>query len=150
MRNPHAVRPWQHVLDALSGYLWLGGRLLDGSTADLAGAWNFGPEPGTAMSVQALTERALQAWGRGEWEDLSEPDAPYESPFLGLSIDKAKRELGWRPVYAVDDAVDANSAWYRRAESAMDDMYAFTAAQILEYVELAGEVGAVWAAGDSR
>jgi CDP-glucose 4,6-dehydratase len=146
VRQPSAVRPWQHVLDALSGYLWLGARMLAGHGAELADSWNFGPEPGSGISVQALTERVLQAWQQGRWEDLSAPGAPPESSFLGLCIDKAKQRLRWRPVLSLQEAIEATIAWYRQAAGGAD-MQAFTRGQIAEYVGRGAAAGAVWAAG---
>jgi CDP-glucose 4,6-dehydratase len=148
VRHPEAVRPWHHVLDALSGYLRLGAHMLAGGGADLSGSWNFGPEAGSGISVRALAERVLQAWGQGRWEDLSEPGAPPESPFLGLCIDKAKRHLQWRPVLSLQEAIDATVAWYRSAARGAD-MYAFTAGQIAEYADRAGAANAVWTRGVS-
>jgi CDP-glucose 4,6-dehydratase len=119
--------------------------LADGA-ADLAGPWNFGPEPGSGISVNALTERVLGAWEQGRWEDLSEPGAPPESPFLGLCVDKAKQHLRWRPALSLQEAIDATVAWYRRAAHSAD-MYTFTAGQLAEYVDRAAALGAIWTAG---
>ncbi len=147
LRNPKALRPWQHVLDALSGYLWLAARMLTEGAAELAEAWNFGPEPGRAMSVEALTQRFLRAWPGGRAEPRSESDPPHEAAHLRLDIDKAGRRLSWRPVYDIDQAIDATIAWHKEAESG-GDMFAFTARQIREYVESAHAKGAVWATGE--
>lgn len=148
VRHPDAVRPWQHVLDALSGYLWLGTRLLGDDAADFAGPWNFGPEPGSGISVRTITERVLHAWEQGQWEDLSDPGAPPEAPFLGLSIDKAKRHLPWRPIMSLDESIDATVAWYRRAAHGAD-MYTLTAEQIAAFVGRDAATGASWTAGVS-
>ncbi|MCH8006170.1 MAG: CDP-glucose 4,6-dehydratase [Planctomycetes bacterium] len=147
LRNPKALRPWQHVLDALSGYLWLAARMLTEGAAELAEAWNFGPEPGLAMSVEALTQRFLRAWPGGRWEPRCESDPPHEAAHLRLDIAKARRRLSWRPVYSVDQAIDATVDWYKAAESG-GDMVAFTARQIREYVECAHAKGATWATGE--
>ncbi len=147
LRNPKALRPWQHVLDALSGYLWLAARMLTEGAAELAEAWNFGPEPGRTMSVEALTQRFLRAWPSGRAEPRSESDPPHEAAHLRLDIDKARRRLSWRPVYSVDQAIDATIDWHKEAESG-GDMFAFTARQIREYVESAHAKGAFWATGE--
>jgi CDP-glucose 4,6-dehydratase len=113
LRNPSAIRPWQHVLDALSGYLWLAASMLEPGGSELAGAWNFGPDPGDAIPVSALTERALLAWGSGSWVDASDPAAPHEAGFLSLDATKAVERLGWRPTWRVGEAIDATVAWYK-------------------------------------
>ena len=87
VRNPSATRPWQHVLDCLSGYLWLGARLA--KEADLADAFNFGPRLEAQRPVRELVETLLQHWP-GEWTDASDPNAPHEAPTLSLNIDKAR------------------------------------------------------------
>ena len=120
LRNPRAVRPWQHVLDALSGYLELGARLLRDGGEGLAEPWNFGPEPGTDLDVESLTERILHAWGGGAplpWHATGEEGGPREAGYLALSIDKAKMRLGWRPTWDVARAVDETVAWYRDRET---------------------------------
>jgi CDP-glucose 4,6-dehydratase len=145
VRHPAAIRPWQHVLDALSGYLWLGARLVEGAP-EFADAWNFGPEPGTAASVRELVERILKAWGHGQWRDLSDPGAPPEAAFLELSIEKARSRLGWRPIYGLDEAIENTVQWYRDAESRADP-FAFSVEQIRQYRRRARHAGAAWAAG---
>jgi CDP-glucose 4,6-dehydratase len=131
LRHPHAVRPWQHVLDALSGYLALATRLLEGDGAAHAEAWNFGPDPGPPVTVAALTERLLRAWpGGGSWVPAPDPAAPPEVAHLALDNAKAKARLGWSPVWTTDEAVEATAAWYgERAPS----MRAFTVGQIEAY-----------------
>ncbi len=90
LRNPGAVRPWQHVLDALSGYLWLGARMLEDGADGLAGAWNFGPESGDAIPVSELTEQMLRAWGDGSWIDATV--AWYKAAERGANRDEVTRE----------------------------------------------------------
>lgn len=151
VRNPDAVRPWQHVLDALGGYLWLAARMTAESRGRPPGtgpcgldeAWNFGPVPGRTMNVRALVERLLAAWGEGSWRDCREPNAPHETPALELSIDKARDRLGWEPVWSLDDAIDATVAWYRAAAEGGRDLHALTVEQIRGYAVRAGRA---WAA----
>jgi CDP-glucose 4,6-dehydratase len=115
LRNPGAVRPWQHVLDALSGYLWLGRLMLEPGAERLAGAWNFGPDPDDAIPVSDLTQRACIAWGGGSWIDAGEPGAPHEAGYLSLDAGKAEQQLEWRPTWRVGEAIDATVAWYKAA-----------------------------------
>jgi CDP-glucose 4,6-dehydratase len=147
LRNPQAVRPWQHVLDALSGYLWLAARLLEEGPEGLAEPWNFGPEPGTDLDVESLTERILRAWGGGVWHATGDEGGPREAGHLALSIDKARTRLPWRPTWDVMRAVDETVAWYRdRATPA----FARTVAQIHLYQEDARRAGQAWATGSTR
>src|SRR2546422_232039 len=89
VRNPSAIRPWQHVLECLSGYLWLAARLgQESKNSRLAGAFNFGPEPSARQPVRRLVEEILQDWP-GQWVDGSDPKAPHEATLLSLSIEKA-------------------------------------------------------------
>src|SRR5207249_2557604 len=101
VRNPDAVRPWQHVLEPLAGYLLLGARLAEGvaqgNAAPFCGPWNFGPRMEDSRSVRQMTEELISAWGQGTWEDRHDPKAPHEAGLLHLSIDKAQTHLGWSP-----------------------------------------------------
>lgn len=113
VRNPHAIRPWQHVLEPLSGYLTLAAAMLEKPGAKWASAWNFGPVSGTELPVGALAEAFVKAWGQGEWVDQSSPDQPHEASILRLSIEKAGWELGWRPRWTCAEMVKRTANWYR-------------------------------------
>jgi CDP-glucose 4,6-dehydratase len=115
VRNPNSVRPWQHVLDCLAGYLLLAERLLAEPFAPRwCSAWNFGPEAGDIWPVGRLADSFGAAWGPGAgWRDASEPGAPPETGFLSLCIDKARRDLGWRPRWSTAEAVERTAAWYK-------------------------------------
>ncbi len=112
IRNPNAVRPWQHVLEPSSGYLLLAEKLWS-EGGKFAEAWNFGPDESDAKPVQWIVERIAEAWGRpGAWA----PDKgahPHEATYLALDCSKAKEKLGWRPRWSLDRALDATSEWYR-------------------------------------
>lgn len=115
VRSPHAIRPWQHVLEPLSGYLSLAARQW-AEPEFAAQAWNFGPAAAGHVPVQVLVESVVRAWGRGSWTDASggaSADRLHEARFLKLDITKAMSLLDWRPVYSVDEAVAATVAWYR-------------------------------------
>jgi len=114
VRRPSSVRPWQHVLEPLSGYLRLAARMLVASDPRLCGAWNFGPMPGEETTVCRLIEQFIREWGGGSWQDASDPHQPHEDDVLRLSIDKAVHQLGWRPRWGVAEAVRRSCAWYRR------------------------------------
>jgi CDP-glucose 4,6-dehydratase len=114
VRSPLAVRPWQHVLEPLAGYLTLAARMLAGDDARWCDAWNFGPPAGEDLPVRRLVELFIEAWGEGAWQDMGRPDAPHEAGVLRLNIDKSLHQLGWRPRWPVAEAVRRAAAWYRR------------------------------------
>ena len=136
VRNPSAVRPWQHVLECLSGYLWLAARLSKEPKASrLASAFNFGPEPSARQPVRRLVEGILTVWP-GEWVDGSDPKSPHEAMLLSLSIEKAGALLGWSPSWDFGEAIQKTIAWYyERHMSKNPDMLAFSNNQIDEYVK---------------
>lgn len=112
LRNPHATRPWQHVLEPIRGYLMLGERLLkDGEV--FAEAWNFGPRDEDVVSVRELTEMILRHWGRGELVTDGAADGLHEARDLKLDCSKAHARLGWRPALNLEAAAAMTVAWYR-------------------------------------
>lgn len=115
VRSPRAVRPWQHVLAPLSGYLALAARLLeDPEPAPLCGAWNFGPSPDAARPVQALVETALARWGAGPWRRVQDDLVEHEAAYLALDSEKAARLLHWRGAWDFEQSVSATVDWYRK------------------------------------
>jgi CDP-glucose 4,6-dehydratase len=113
VRNPEAVRPWQHVLEPLSGYLLLGARLLMNGQRD-AGAWNFGPLDQGERPVRWVVERFLDEWGSGSWTTPTpRGTAPHEAMRLSLDSTKARERLGWAPVWDGPTAVRQTASWYR-------------------------------------
>lgn len=113
VRNPGATRPWQHVLEPLSGYLRLAEAVT--ASADLASAFNFGPQLEANRSVRELVEVALDHWP-GHWQDQSDPTAPHEASLLNLVIDKAHHQLGWTSRWDFSTTVARTVNWYRRVE----------------------------------
>ncbi|MDX2163373.1 MAG: CDP-glucose 4,6-dehydratase [bacterium] len=119
VRNRRSVRPWQHVLEPLSGYLWLAAKLRGSDGMRCAAAYNFGPQITESHSVGELADAMVQAWGDGViWQDLTDPRAPHEAGLLKLSIDKAHAELGWSPVWDFETTVRRTMQWYKAALSA--------------------------------
>ena len=112
VRNPVHVRPWQHVLDALYGYLLVAASLL-ASRRDLQGAWNFGPDHNAERTVEDLVETFLSAWGEGSWEAASEGVTAPETGKLVLDSAKAGRLLQWTPQWPFEEAVGRTARWYR-------------------------------------
>jgi CDP-glucose 4,6-dehydratase len=112
IRNPHAIRPWQHVLEPLGGYLLLAERLChDGR--QFAGAWNFGPSGNDTKTVEEVVRRVLELWDEGAgWVQDASPQ-PHESGVLRLDCAKALQHLGWKPQWNIDQALAATVAWYK-------------------------------------
>jgi CDP-glucose 4,6-dehydratase len=134
LRRPNAIRPWQHVLEPLGGYLTLARRLAGPDRAALSRAWNLGPEATDEASVQELTEMLLGAWGGGSWTTDGEADDPPEAGILRLSIERAHRELGWRPRWRLSDAVSRTVAWYREYTTDPERARAMCVVDIAAYV----------------
>ena len=128
VRNPGAIRPWQHVLEPLSGYLTLAARQWDrAAVGDFADAFNFGPASAGNMTVRAVVERALEAWGGGHWHGPEsagtrrQAATHHEATFLKLDITKATNVLHWKPALTVDAAIARTIRWYKeRAERGRD------------------------------
>ena len=140
VRHPGAIRPWQHVLEPLSGYLRLGQQLW--SSADFADAWNFGPGAAGEVSVQQLTARLGMHWPalRIEHEHAAQL---HEAAILRLNCDKARQQLAWHPVWSIDTALERTAHWYRGFEESgrlgsVDDLAA--------YIDDARRLGLEWAA----
>ncbi len=145
VRNPNAVRPWQHVLECLSGYLWLAARVAaKPENSRLVGAFNFGPDPSSRQPVRRVVEEVLRHWP-GEWVDAAAPGAAHEATLLMLAIDKAAALLGWRPVWSLDRAVQETIRWYRQRHQENRDMLPVSREQIDAYVTDARRAGAAWA-----
>jgi len=117
VRNPESVRPWQHVLDPLEGYLLLGAGLAARRT-ELCEAWNFGPDPESSRTVREVVEELLRHWGEGTWVRAEEDAPPPESAHLTLSSEKARRHLHWTPRWGFEKAVLETIQWYREAHEA--------------------------------
>jgi len=135
IRNPHAIRPWQHVLEPLSGYLTLAAAMLEKPDAAWSSAWNFGPVSGTELPVGELVSAFTKAWGSGTWEDLSGVDQPHEASILRLSIEKAGWELGWRPRWSCGEMIQRTANWYRQALCEGADARSLCEADIDAYSE---------------
>jgi len=112
IRNPHAIRPWQHVLEPLSGYLLLAERLYERGQADAEG-WNFGPRDEDARAVQWIVENLCQYWGDGASWALQPGNHPHEAGFLKLDISKARQRLGWMPRWTLETALARITEWHQ-------------------------------------
>lgn len=140
IRHPAATRPWQHVLEPLSGYLVLGHALF--ASGKFADAWNFGPDRDGELTVSALATRLSASWPALHIEHDGRPH-PHEAAVLRLNCDKAKQQLAWRPVWNIDTTLARTGAWYRTFHESgkvlsMDDLAA--------YIDDARRSGLEWAA----
>jgi CDP-glucose 4,6-dehydratase len=131
VRNPKAVRPWQHVLEPLSGYLSLAERLFSEGQRWAEG-WNFGPLDEDAKPVEAVVEHLVMRWGDGARWIAASGSHPHEAGLLTLDCTKSRNELGWKPKWRLDRTLDAVVDWHR-AFSRGTDMQSFCVQQIKEY-----------------
>ena len=112
VRNPNAVRPWQHVLEPLSGYLLLGAKLTE-NPVKFSDAWNFGPYMEDNLTVKNLVESAIQTWGSGTYYTPQYEQPLHEAKLLKLDINKSVNELGWKPKYNAGKAIEITLSWYK-------------------------------------
>jgi CDP-glucose 4,6-dehydratase len=150
LRHPDAVRPWQHILDAIAGYVFLASALLANPAAEYAGAWNFGPSERSAVTVRQLVEMLQNSWNRrtggvpvpviagGE----KGAERAKERYFLALDSSKAQAKLGWDRLLELDEAVDWTTEWYAAAfHRGETDATIVVNNQISRYLELSNETG---------
>ncbi len=146
VRNPDATRPWQHVLEPLSGYLRLGALLLDSAPGIEGEAFNFGPVAGGSMTVGDLVSAMAGHWPDASWEVVrAESVAHPEAAFLDLDCGRANDLLDWSGVLDLDVAVAMTMAWYRAWHDGSTDMAEVSFGQIDDYSSTAATVGASWA-----
>lgn len=145
IRNPLSTRPWQHVLEPLSGYLLLGQKLLEGRST-FADAWNFGPDSIEVMSVSKVVDLFQSAWPKLHVE-LNKKPGFHEDQFLSLDSQKAKNNLGWSPVWSGSTAIKKAVEWYK-------DFYEngeiITYRHLVEYSMEAARLGSAWASIESK
>ena len=133
IRNPIAVRPWQHVLEPLSGYLLLGEKLLEDGKIYAEG-FNFGPNEDSVLKVADVAQKVIEFYGKGEVV-IHKKDNLHEAGLLMLNIEKAKKVLNWSPVYTPNQAIEKTVEWYKHFYANDTDMYYFTLNQISEYTK---------------
>jgi CDP-glucose 4,6-dehydratase len=145
LRNPSSTRPWQYVLEPLSGYLSLAERLLTKGDS-FAQAWNFGPLQHSAITTLEVVEKLIALWGNGEPVQIEYDRTQaklHEAHSLHLNWDKAASLLNWRPVYTIDDALAETVKWYK-AYQQDEDMHEVCRRLLENYVEQAGTLGLSW------
>ena len=139
IRSPNATRPWQHVLESLSGYLLLGQNMLLGKRG-FAQAWNFGPSRDANRTVEDILLKTNKEWPALDWHITKLPQ-PHESNLLYLDSSKANELLQWEPVWSIEQCVSETASWYREF---MENDRVISAAQLAQYVSQAQSAGLKW------
>lgn len=131
IRNPKAVRPWEHVLEPLSGYMMLAQKMWENPTEYCEG-WNFGPEQDSVLTVWEVAKAMIENFGHGELKDISARKSLHEANLLMLDITKAKKRLGWKPRLDAKQCALLTSDWYKKYSS--QDVYGLCVEQIEKYI----------------
>ncbi|MBU0534978.1 CDP-glucose 4,6-dehydratase [Patescibacteria group bacterium] len=156
IRNPANVRPWQLVLEPLSGYLWLAAKMLGNPNGEYNKAWNFGPLNTKGVTAGEVTDTLVELWGEGSWVNTGTNQAEKEAGLLMLDWSLANRELGWRPVYTDRETLSEVVSWHKEyarqntSSSSTLDMFETCSKQIDKYSERAKELKIPWAFTDTN
>lgn len=143
LRNPHSVRPWQHVLEPLSGYLWLGVLMYE-NQKKYSSCWNFGPEGDDNFTVEKIVRYFIDKWQKGSYS-VDNSNHPHEASQLNLDISKAKFYLGWKPIFSVSEAIEKTVNWYKEFYfSKNKSLNSFSVKQLNEYCKKAKEKKLCW------
>jgi len=136
IRNPNSIRPWQYVLEPLSGYLLLALKMSE-DRIKFSGAWNFGPSDYDILTVEEITKKAIDYWGSGCYEIEKTSENFHEANLLKLDCSKANSLLSWHSIYSVDEAIKNTVEWYKKYYEGIKDkeLYNFTVSQIIEYAQ---------------
>lgn len=135
IRSPRSLRPWQHVLQALSGYLTLASRLIESDDPKFSSGWNIGPLPGNEIPVRDVVELVLSEWGEGSWRDVSDRQGPHEAHALRLAVDKAMWQMDWRPMWDIRETIRRTVDWYRHYTLGAASMRTVSLGQVEAYEE---------------
>jgi CDP-glucose 4,6-dehydratase len=142
IRSPKATRPWQHVLECLSGYLMLGQKLIEGNRF-FSDAWNFGPDKEGNRQVQQVLDAVKANWSEVKW-DVSDTQQVHEAQLLHLDSGKAREQLIWRPVWTFDEGVTSTVQWYK---AWVDHNKVMSLDQLQNYIKVAQDRRLAWAEG---
>ncbi|MBQ4164243.1 MAG: CDP-glucose 4,6-dehydratase [Turicibacter sp.] len=148
LRNPLAIRPWQHVLEPLSGYLYLGYQLLSKKNT-YASSWNFGPYESSNQTVEVVIQEVIKYYKVGKYV-IDTDEHLHETQLLKLDINKAKKYLDWYPVYDYQTAIEKTITWYKKYYMSKENMYNLTKNQIDEYIHHAQLLNLKWSGGDGH
>ena len=132
IRSPKAVRPWEHVLEPLSGYMLLAQKMWDNPTEYCEG-WNFGPEADSVLTVWEVASAIIENFGYGELKDVSNPQALHEANLLMLDINKAKSRLVWKPRLNAKKTAILTADWYKRYQ--YEDVYELCVDEIQQFLK---------------
>jgi CDP-glucose 4,6-dehydratase len=135
IRNPHAIRPWQHVLEPLNGYLLLGEKMYS-NPKYYSEAWNFGPELNSIINVWDIASKIIDTYGKGKLIDTSESKDFHESKLLLLDISKSVLKLGWKPKLNIEETINYTISWYRNYRN--KNVYDICLNQIKKYNSIGG------------
>jgi CDP-glucose 4,6-dehydratase len=141
VRNPNAIRPWQHVLEPIAGYFALAEKVYS-DPQRFGGGWNFGPSDFDCVNVAKLADLLTASWGNSAaWISAEQPNTPREESYLKLDSSKARFHLDWEPRLSVSEAVEWSVQWYRKAleGQSQSELFSFTLDQISRYAELPGK-----------
>ena len=130
IRNRNAVRPWQHVLEPLRGYMILAQKMWNHPTEFCEG-WNFGPNLDSVIPVWKVASKIVEIYGKGELIDKTDLNAPHEANLLMLDISKASKRLGWIPILEVENSIRMTVEWYKQYNRM--DVYDLCKKQLMEY-----------------
>jgi CDP-glucose 4,6-dehydratase len=119
IRSPHSIRPWQHVLEALGGYLLIAESLAAGQ-AWAAEGWNFGPADDDTQPVSWIADRLTQGWGLSGWDQPEQVSGPHEAKILKLDCAKARNLLGWRPIWGLSESLRRIVEWHKSVAQGED------------------------------
>ncbi|MEZ4909316.1 MAG: CDP-glucose 4,6-dehydratase [Saprospiraceae bacterium] len=133
IRNPFAIRPWQHVMETIAAYLHIGSKLLENPT-QYSEAWNIGPQADDNRTVEKLVQEALSVWGKGIYETPKLENQPHEAGLLKLDINKSTNELKWMPKYNSEKAIRITIDWYKKVIIGKLSAKQITQEQIKEYL----------------
>ena len=131
IRSPKAIRPWEHVLEPLSGYMLLAKKQWEHPTEFCEG-WNFGPESESVSTVWEVATELIKNYGKGELKDSSDPNALHEAKLLMLDITKAKTKLGWKPRMNMQQCMELVADWYKRYQT--EDVYQLCVEEIDKFI----------------
>ena len=133
IRSPKSIRPWEHVLEPLSGYLLLGQKMMEDPIKYCEG-WNFGPNLDAIVNVWEVAEKIVKNYGKGNLKDISDPNALHEAKLLLLDITKSRFELEWKLILTIDESIELTIDWYKRYLN--EDVYKLCVEQINKFSEL--------------
>lgn len=133
IRNPKAVRPWQHVLESLRGYLMLAAAMKK-EPKKYSSSFNFGPVLNDVLTVEEVVRQAIKCWGTGKYSLVKSESAPHEAGLLKLNIHKAKQELGWQPIWNSKSVIEKTMQWYKNSIQKKSDMFNLCVKEIYDLV----------------